>query len=186
MSTVVESVPLSPLLVPSREESLYEVVNGQILELAEMGVTATLVASALHLFLGPFVRDRRLGRAVVEGLFILDETVDLRRRPDNAFVSAQRWPLDRPVPDTGDWPTVPDLAIEVISPNDRFEAVLGKVLEYFRHGVGQIWLVTPAERQLWVFDSPTRVRIFAAGDVVTDTIVPGFTLKLADLFQQAQ
>ena len=48
------------------------------------------------------------------------------RRPDLAFVSAAKWPLDRLLPETGDWRIVPDLVVEVVSPNDVFQDVLSK------------------------------------------------------------
>ncbi len=150
-----------------------------------MGIYSTWIASVLHLALGSFVRERRLGRVVVEGLFILDQDTDLRRRPDLAFVSAQLWPLERPLPETGDWAVAPDLAIEVISPNDIYAAMLAKVREYFQHGVKQVWIVEPTERQVAIYDGPLSVRLLSEKHDLADTIVPGFTLKLAELFLQA-
>jgi Uma2 family endonuclease len=182
MSTIVVSTPLAA--AAAREEPLYEVINGQRVELPPMSIYSIWVASCLISALGPFVRQRRLGRVVSEGLFILDSDKDLRRRPDLAFVSAESWPLERPLPETGDWALVPDLAIEAISPNDVYEDVLAKMREYFQYGVRQVWIISPRERQLAVFDSPYRVRILSATEELTDTVVPEFTLKLAELFQQ--
>jgi Uma2 family endonuclease len=120
---------------------------------------------------------------VPEMLFILDAVRDLRRRPDVAFVSSERWPLDRAVPDSGDWEVVPDLAVEVVSPNDLFADVLAKMEEYFRCGVGQVWIVAPTHAKVFVYDSPIRVRILAPPDELDGgTIVPGFRLPLSDLF----
>jgi Uma2 family endonuclease len=82
---------------------------------------ATWLASRLHGRLYPYVEDKGLGTSVTAMLFVLDAEHDLRRRPDVAFVSAARWPLDRALPGTGDWDVVPDLAVEVISPNDVFK-----------------------------------------------------------------
>src|SRR5438552_2757071 len=106
---------------PAAEEALYEVVNGQRVELPPMGVYAALIASWLHINMGSFVEAARLGTLAMETLFILDAKRNLRRRPDIAFVSTQTWPLERPVPVGGAWQVVPDLAVEVISPNDSLE-----------------------------------------------------------------
>jgi Uma2 family endonuclease len=89
----------------------------------------------------PYVEDKGLGTSVTAMLFVLDAEHDLRRRPHVAFVSAARWPLDRALPGTGDWDVVPDLAVEVISPNDVFKDVLAKVCEYFHYGVQVVWVI---------------------------------------------
>src|SRR5207244_9943879 len=105
-----------------------------------------------------------------------------------AFVSTQSWPLDRPIPEEGDWEVIPDLAVEVSSPNDLLKDVLAKMNEYFTYGVRQVWLVIPTRQYVLVFESPTRVRILTAADELDGgTLLPGFRLPLASLFQrQAQ
>ena len=118
-------------------------------------------------------------------LLILDAERDLRRRPDVAFVSAERWPLDHALPEEGDWQIVPDLAVEVTSPNDLLAEVLAKVDEYFHYGVRQVWLVVSPERQVYVYDSPTKVRILSESDKLSGgELIPGFELPLAALFRR--
>jgi Uma2 family endonuclease len=151
-----------------------------------MSAYATWLASRLHGRLWPYAEDKGLGTSVTEMLFVLDAEHNLRRRPDVAFVSTARWPLDRTLPETGDWEVVPDLAVEVISPNDIFKDVLAKVREYFCYGVQVVWVVAPEERQVYVYDSPTHVRILTGQDELTGgEVVPGFRLPLGHLFQQA-
>jgi Uma2 family endonuclease len=54
-------------------------------------------------------------------------------------------------------PTVPPLiAIEVLSPDDRLSAVLGKLEEYRVWGVAHVWVVDPESRKLYVYDSGLR------------------------------
>src|SRR5262249_30121936 len=109
---------------------------------------------------------------------------DLRRRPDAAFVSVDRWSLDRAIPEEGDWAVVPNLAVEVNSPRDTLKDWFAKLNEYFRHGVTQVWLVQPHSRQLYVYDSATRVRILTDADTLDNTVVPGFTLRVGELFEK--
>jgi Uma2 family endonuclease len=165
------------------EEPLYEVVNGQKVELPPMGAKSTWLASRLQSWLGAFVEEKRLGAIVTEMLFVLDREADIRRRPDVAFVSAERWPIDQDPPWEGDWDVVPDLAIEVISPNDTFTAVERKVGEYFEHHVRQLWVVSPAERRVYVYDSRDAVRIVAAPADLETPLLPGWKLPLATLFR---
>ena len=176
---VVASAPRSD------EEALYEVVNGQRVELPPTSAYATLIASRLDYLLGPFVEAHALGTVVAQALFIFDPEADLRRRPDVAFVSSRRWPLDRSIPETGDWEVIPDLAVEVVSPNEGFEAVLAKTREYFEIGVEQVWIVSPLGKQLHVYDSPTCVRILAPPeDFDGGPLLPGLRLPLETLFRR--
>jgi len=169
-----------------QDEPLYEIVNGQRVDLPPMSAYATWLASRLHIRLGLYAEDKGLGMAVTEMLFVLDAEHNLRRRPDVAFVSTARWPLDRALPMTGDWDVVPDLAVEVISPNDVFKDVLAKVREYFHYGVQAVWVIAPEEQQVYVYDAPTHVHILTEQDELTGgEVVPGFRMPLGHLFQHA-
>src|SRR4030095_10001461 len=151
-TSLLVSEPETVLAV--QDEPLYEIVNGQRVDLPPMSAYATWLASCLHGRLGPYIEDKGLGTSVVAMLFVLDAEHDLRRRPDVAFVSTARWPLDRALPMIGDWEVVPDLAVEVISPNDVFKDVLAKVREYFHYGVQVVWVIAPEERQVSRNDPP--------------------------------
>jgi Uma2 family endonuclease len=182
-SPALVGLPAAPT-PPAAEEALYEVVNGQRVELPPMSIYASWITSRLQNNIGPFADARRLGIVVTEALFILDPVRNLRRRPDVAFVSAQRWPLERLIPEEGDWEMVPDLAVEVSSPNDLLDHVLEKILEYFTFGVRQVWLVVPKRQIVMVFDSRKAARILStADDLDGGTLLPGFRLPLANLFQ---
>ncbi len=185
---------MSPMLLASendvallpQEETLYEIVDGQRVDLPPMSAYTTWLASRLHGRLWPYVEEHGLGMAVIEMLFILDAERNLRRRPDVAFVSAARWPLARELPSTGDWDIVPNLAVEVISPGDVFKDVLAKLREYFQYGVQLAWVVVPEEQQVYVYDSPTHVRILTAQDTLASSeVLPGLHLPLAGLFQRS-
>jgi Uma2 family endonuclease len=184
----------SPVLLTSeheaallvQDEPLYEIVDGQRVDLPPMSVYTTWLASRLHGRLWPYVEEHGLGTCVMGMLFILDAERNLRRRPDVAFVSADRWPLDREIPTTGDWAIVPDLAVEVISPNELFQDVILKLREYFQYGVRLVWAVVPEAQQVYVYDSPTQVRILTVRDTLTGgMILPDFHLPLASLFQRS-
>jgi Uma2 family endonuclease len=168
---------------PLNGEALYEVVNGQRVELPPMTILAAMTASEIYGSLHHYCRTSKAGRAVSEGLFVLDPAEKLRRRPDVAFVSKERWPLDRPLPSSGDWEVVPDLAIEVISPNDLFEEVLAKKNEYFRYSVREVWIVSPLHRQVLIHETPGRCRSLGVNDELSSVkLLPGFSQPLADVF----
>src|SRR4029453_16508422 len=188
-TTMLSPIFLSPendAALPVQDEPLYEIVDGQRVDLPPMSVYTTWLASRLQSRLGSYVEGHGLGTCVMEMLFILDAERNLRRRPDVAFVSADRWPLAREIPTTGDWAIVPDLAVEVISPNDIFQDVITKLREYFQYGVQLVWAVVPETQQVYVYDSPTHVLILTVRDTLTGSkILPDFHLPLASLFQRS-
>jgi Uma2 family endonuclease len=168
-----------------KDEPLYEIVNGQKVELPFMGVFANLIAFRLARILVSFVEPRMLGTILVETLFILDSINDIRRRPDVAFLTPGRWPLDREVPEAGDLDAIPNLAIEVVSPNDGFQEVFKKMEEYFRLSVNQVWLVIPSQRQIYVYDSPAAPRVFSVDEEFDGgTLLPGLRFPVASVFRR--
>jgi Uma2 family endonuclease len=184
MATVIQDLDTLPLahLDPDAAK-FYEVVDGKIVENPPMGARESTLASFLLELMAPVARTRRLGRVVSETLFWIDRARKLKRRPDLAFVSAKRWSLKREVPATESWNVVPDLAVEVISKTNSANAVATKVDEYFQSGVSLVWVIYPATSKIYVYDSPTGVRILQVGDELDgEEVIPGFHVPLSTLF----
>jgi len=161
----------------------YEVVDGHIVENPPMGALESILAGYLQDLMGPFARSHQLGRVVPETLFLLDPTRGLKRRPDVAFVSTQRWPLKRRIPPTECWEVVPDLAVEFISDTNSAAKVDKKIDEYFDAGVNAVWVIYRGTRKVYVYHSPTQVRILRIGDELDGgAIVPGFRVAVSELF----
>lgn len=165
---------------------LYEIIDGRRVEMPPMSYHAVKVASRLGFALQTFAQANRLGEAVIEALFRLPLPQDQNRnrRPDVAFVSFQRWPQNRPDEyEDNAWDVVPDLAVEVISPNDVVDDLMQKVVEYFQVGVRQVWTVHPRQRWVYIYDSLTQVRGLTGADELDGApIFPGLRLRLADVF----
>jgi Uma2 family endonuclease len=128
----------------------------------------------------------RPGQVVVEALFLIPLSTDAsrKRRPDLAFVSADRWPIDRPVSLRQDaWDVVPDLTVEVVSPTDIAQDLLGKVKEYFQAGVRLVWVVYPIQRCIHVYEAWNRIRVVTETDELDGgEVLPGFRRSLDGLF----
>lgn len=168
---------------PFGGDTLYEVVQGRVHEKPAMGAYPTWIASLLAQAMGAFATAQQHGRVVVEMLFRLDNK--LQRRPDVAFVSCERWPRGRRVPDETAWDVVPDLAIEVNSPTNTANEIIAKIDEYFRAGVRRVWVVYPNARTVYLYESPKEVKILGTGDVIDGApLLPGFRLPLAALFEE--
>jgi Uma2 family endonuclease len=163
------------------EEPLFEVVNGQRVEVPRMGAFACLLANVLAEFLNDFAKPARLGRAVIEVLFRLSPGGP-SRRPDVAFVDLENWPDDYGV-DPAEWEQVPLIAIEIVSPSNTAAELAEKRADYFAAGVRHVWVVYPRQQQVEVYDSPTGSRVLRSNDVLEAAdVLPGFRLRISDLF----
>ena len=186
MTTTAKSV-LPPVAAPQSfqlidPEKQLEWVNGQaeVKELA--GARQGRIETRLITKLGMYLGANPLGE-----LYGPDTTFTIggrERIPDISFVAAARIPPEGdPV---GIWTIAPDLAVEVVSPNDLHEDVMAKVREYLAAGVQQVWLVSPQFQTVTIYDSPTRVTILQVGDeLASPTLLPGFRCPMAMLFQPA-
>jgi hypothetical protein len=185
VSTVLES-PTSAQ-VKTALPDLFEVVNGEIVELPDMSFYAGLVANRLNCEMAFHLKTNDVGRSGVELLYRFplpgDETRS--RRPDVSYVSYERWPRTRPIPATGNaLEIVPDLVAEVVSPTDSAEELNSKVIEYLNAGVLLAWVVYPLSREVHSFrPGAGESRIFRTGDELNaGDILPGFRTPVLLLF----
>ncbi|GAC1334132.1 MAG: hypothetical protein NVSMB14_01170 [Isosphaeraceae bacterium] len=164
-------------------DSLYEFVGSTIKE-KNVGATEVYTSYLLARLLSSYVETMKIGQVVHELIFDFRPTINRRRRPDAAFISAEKWPFGKRPPVTTYWKIVPDLAIEVVSPSDAMHEVLEKVEEYFQVGVRQVWLVAANVEKVYAYESPTSVRVLGIDDELeAETLIPGFRLSLRTLFQ---
>ncbi len=128
------------------------------------------------------MRAHRLGRVFATGTgFLLTTDPDTVRAPDAALISRARTAATGTV--TGYWPGAPDLAAEVISPDDLYTEVEEKVAAWLEHGTQMVIVIDPRRRTVAVHRSATQVRHLTVADTIDgEDVVPGWTLPVRDLF----
>ena len=108
-------------------------------------------------------------------------------RPDVAFRSKAR--MSGPAR-AGYVPTMPDLAVEILSPSNTLPELRRKAEVYLRHGTTLVWLVNPDEKTVEVWrmagDEATSETIAPDGALSGENLLPGFSLALDTLFARAQ
>ena len=156
-----------------------ELVEGEIILLTPAGWEHGEVANEIAYHLNVFVRQRQLGRVVAaETGFILARDPDTVRAPDVAFVCSERW-----MQTSGFFPGAPDLAVEVVSPHDRFSDVSQKVQDWLAHGTRQVWVVDPSRRVIQVYQHDRTVTDFGEGEIIDGgDLLPGLRLAVRDCF----
>ena len=182
---IVKAYP--PRMSPEQFEELsdsqgMELIDGIVQEKnvgSENGSIHTLISYYLNLVVLP----AKLGRVLdSEAMYRCFPSHPKRvRKPDVSFVLQERLPDGR-VP-RGICKFRPDLAVEVVSPNDTYEEVEVKIADYFDAGIPLIWVVTPKTRTVLVYlaDGTAR-RLRDTDDLTADPVIPGVRVRIADLF----
>jgi Uma2 family endonuclease len=160
---------------------VYELDEGKLICMTPSGPYSSVVAANLHLAVGWFVREHRLGICgVSEGGFKLASNPDTVRAPDVWFVQNERVPPEG-LPRSF-WALAPDLAIEVLSPTDRYTQVMRKMRDYLNTGVRLIWAIDPEARTAMVFRPGVAPRFIDEDGVLDgEEVLPGLTVKLGDV-----
>jgi Uma2 family endonuclease len=164
------------LYVPNKRT---ELINGVLVVREPAGYNHGRIAVALTLAIGSFVREHQLGDVLAaETGFKLTSGPDTVRAPDVAFVSRERIPEQ-----TRGFPaTAPDLAVEVLSPDDRPSEVLAKVADWLRAGSRLVWVVDPDRRQARVYRADGSESVIQdEGSLDGETVLPGFFCPLSQV-----
>jgi Uma2 family endonuclease len=181
------NMPASPVLEPDdllrmADGDRYELIDGFPVE-KDMGAKADEIALAIGSQLRPYCLGKGLGRVYgpQTGYQCFPTRPALVRMPDVSFVPKGRLP-DEESPD-GHIKAAPALAVEVVSPNDKYEEIESKVADYRSAGVKLIWVVSPKSKTVVVrrLDG-TCAEVNEGGELSGEDVVPGFACKVADLF----
>ncbi len=158
-----------------------ELLQGELIMMSPAGEEHGAIVMNISAPLATFVRQNGLGRVFgAETGFLIVRDPDTVRAPDMAFVRAERL---SPTPGKGFFPGPPDLAVEVVSPNDRAGEVLAKVHNWLDSGCRAVWLVDPDTRSITVYRSRNEIRVLSPGDLLSgEDVVPGFGMPVAEVF----
>ena len=160
----------------------YELVEGRLVRMSPVGANHGQVVVQIIFLLQSHLRQQNLGAAWTEVGFILAVNPDTVRAPDVAFVRRNRIPS--PVP-RGFFHGVPDLAVEVLSPDDRRRDVHQKVEQYLAHGATAVLVVDPDSATVSVHRRLAPPVTFEHEDDVVDLddVIPGFSCTLRQIFE---
>lgn len=113
--------------------------------------------------------------------FLLCRNPDTVRATDVSFVRQER--LGEIVDEDIYMPGAPDLAVEVISPNDTATEVEEKVAEWLQYGAQLVWVVNPKRRTGTVYRAPNHITRLSEADALDGAdVVPGFSCTVAEVF----
>lgn len=159
-----------------------ELVRGKVVRMSPSYSRHGKISALLVGLLFEYVRARNAGCLfTAEAGFYLERDPDTVRAPDVMFVARERIPKEGLA--EGFLPFPPDLAIEVISPSDKFSEVMEKAHSYVAAGVRLVWVVDPQTERAYVF-RPGQVVASLNRDesLAGEPVLPGLSLSLKELF----
>jgi Uma2 family endonuclease len=162
----------------------FELVEGR-LERKGMGAKSSWNNVEMLILLRMFVKQNQLGHCFDSDCMyrcfpLRPKTI---RKPDVSFVRKGRFPREQ-IPN-GIIEIAPDFVVEVMSVHDRWTRVTRKVEEFLSAGVPVVWVVDPETMTLHVYHPDGTSIRFSGDDIVSaEPAVPGFSVKVSELFPQ--
>lgn len=142
-----------------------EIVDGDWVDMPAAGGLHQIIASNLLRLLDAYVYQHQTGTVFPDGMTYLmhSPTNNLKDSfvPDVSFLLAENiiatWDIEKP------YPGVPDLAVEIISPNDSATDVQRKLHTYLSKGTQQVWLIYPDTQDVhqYINGDPIHLRLYS-------------------------
>ena len=173
----------------------FELINGERIDKMPGISGHSEIIHLLFLLLHAFCKEHNLGIVRMETTFVLPDHYDANwvtgsRVPDLMFIAADRF--SEYTASDEDWRDkplliVPDLVVEVLSPNDSYTAVDEKVDAYRQDGVRLIWLVDPQRKKVTVHRLANIQPEIKTQDTTLsgEDVLPDFAVPLTDIFKDA-
>lgn len=168
--------PLVPLDVPKG----YELIDGELVEMPEMGAKSSWVGTELYFRLRSFLEQSKLGIAAGSDASFAcwPERPKHVRKPDVSFIRCD--PNRFVLPDVN-YRLAPELVVEVISPNDLASELDEKIQEFLDAGTRLLWIVNPVLRTVLIRRADGTLQLLNdPAELTGEDVLPGFKVALAD------
>lgn len=178
------STPEDLLSMPDGKN--FELIDGKFVERRSSSLSSWVGGQVFGL-LQDTVRIGRLGTVwpAGNGCQCFPHDYTMVRRPNASFVGRERFSWKNS--DDGFLKVVPDLVVEVISPNDLAHDVERKVAEYLEAGVRLVWVIEPESRTMRVQRADGTGSLLKGDAVISgESVVPGFEVPLGAIFPVVQ
>jgi Uma2 family endonuclease len=174
---------IDDLLLMPDDGNRYEVIEGELFVTRAPNYDHQAVITNLAILIGAYLKQNPIGSVVVGPGVIFSKFSGVI--PDLIFLTHK---TRKKVLSGGKLKGAPELAIEIVSPgaaSNRRDRVAKRNL-FGKYGVQEYWIVDYKTRTVEVYALEQKILQLVAKlnepDVLTSTVLPGFTCKVAAIF----
>ena len=162
----------------------HEVVDGELVMSPKNNFIHGRICSRLLIALGNFNNEHHLGVILDSstGFWMFNRNC---RAPDVSFIPRARLEVLKFRPSSRKFfPGAPDLAVEILSPNNTRSEMDRRLRDFFSSGTQIAWLIDPENGSAEVCGSLTQRRLIGpGGELDGEHLLPGFSYPINDLFK---
>jgi Uma2 family endonuclease len=163
---------------------IHEVVDGELVMTPKEGAYHAEICVQMLTALCLFAKAHKLG-AVWDsstGFWMYNRNC---RAPDISFIRKERLlALGFKSNSQNFFPSAPDLAVEVLSPNNALAEIDERLKDFFGSGTQIAWIINPDTECVEVCHAPDQRKLVGSGaDLDGEHLLPGFRYPIADLFK---
>lgn len=178
--TVKEFEKFSAL--PENRKRLLELIEGRIVEKMPTQEHGAIVI-ALGYYLYGYIKQHGGGIVATEVRHQLPDDPNNSRLPDVSFSQQTDPPIEK-----GSVPRMPDLAVEVKSPDDSYTEMREKAAYYLKHGSKLVWLIYPEKQEIEVCtlgeDGSVTYHLHSSEETLSGgEVLPGFEVAIKAIFE---
>lgn len=173
---------LDEFLALPETEPASEFAHGEVIQKPMPTIAHSLIQAALSSFFFVFFRTAGTKGLVMSEVRHANRDEERAYLPDVSILLGQHTVLTRDQLFRGPLEFVPDIAIEILSPDDRAGRVADKLAFYLRADVPLVWLIDAEARRVDAYQPGRPSVTFEGDDVLTAETLPGFELPLPELF----
>lgn len=191
--TTLHGIHMDDWIAQSDEER-FEVVDGEVIPMHPPILRHVWISQQFLFKIYDYLKDHPIGMVWQDNATYILESDESGQWvkgsviPDASFILQER--IDEHKKIHGEeppaWWLAPDLAIEVVSPNDRHSAIMRKVDSYLQHGTQLVWVVDPQNNTIQVYSvsQPTSVMLREGDTLVGEPVLPDFRIAVSDILSK--
>jgi Uma2 family endonuclease len=163
---------------PENADRLFELINGEIVEKVptlQHGVICQNISAPIW----NLCRAKGVGRVAQEVRHRVPGDDHNDTLPDIAYYMD----ASKPLIERGATPYMPDLAVEVKSPDDSLPKLREKAQYYLANGCRLVWIVYPEKRLVFVLTLDDETVLDDTDTLDGGDVIPDFKLSVHDIFK---
>jgi Uma2 family endonuclease len=182
MAITPERMTLDQFLALPEKEPPLELFGGEVTQKVSPKMFQSAIQSFLISLFNAFCRPKRLGRAFSE---LRTEYAGISTVPDLVYFVWDRIPRSPSGKRLAEAMIPPDIAVEIVSPDQSVTDLLIRCLWYVANGVRIALLIDPDRLSVVLFRPGAEpIALRDTGSLDLTDVIPGFSIDVAELFAE--